>query len=123
MQGDRCARAVAVGEVFLGQHLAHGGNPQQFDCLGQIEARQPLAVAAHLQPARGLEIEQGQLLGLALAQLGQVGAGVGLHRLGRELHPGGALAGGVADAGGEIANDQHRRVTGVLEGAQLAKQD
>ena len=28
VQGDRRARAVAVGEVFLGQHLTHGGDPQ-----------------------------------------------------------------------------------------------
>ena len=123
VQGDGRARAVAVGEVFLGQHLAHGGNPEQFDRLGQVQARQPLAVAAHLQPTRGLEIEQGELLGLALAQLGQVGAGVGRHRLGRELDAGSALAGGIADAGGEIANDQHRRMAGVLEGPQLAEQD
>ena len=91
--------------------------------MGQIQAGQPLAVAAHLQPARGLEIEQGELLGLALAELGQVGAGVDLHRLGRELHPGGALAGGITNAGGEIADDQHRRVAGVLEGPQFAEQD
>ena len=91
--------------------------------MGQIKTRQPLAVAAHLQPARGLEIEQGELLGLALAELGKVGASVGRHYLGRELHPGGALAGGIADAGGEIADDQHCRMAGVLEGPQLAEQD
>ena len=57
MQGDRGAGAVAVSEIFFGQHLAHGGDPQQLDHLRQIQPRQPLAVATHLQATWGLEIQ------------------------------------------------------------------
>ena len=123
MQGDRRARAVAIREVLLGEHLAHGARPQQIDHRRQVHARQPLAVAADLQPARGLEIQQCPRWVLAQAQLHEIGLGIGLH-LGRaELHPGGALARGITDTGREISDDQHGGVAGVLEGPQLAKQD
>ena len=122
VQGDGGARAVAIGKVLLGQHLAHGADAQQLNHLGQVKPGEPLAVAAHLQPARSLEIKQGALAGLALTQLLQVSGGIGLHRSSAELHPGGALAGGIADAGGEVADDQHGDMAGILEGPQLAEQ-
>ncbi len=90
---------------------------------GRSRPREPLAVAAHLQPPGGGEIQQGALGGLPLAQLLQIGGGVGLDRRFTELHPGGALAGGIADAGGEIANDQNRCVARVLKRPQLAEQE
>ena len=105
VQGNRCARAVAVGEILLGQHLAHGAGAQQFNHLGQIEGRQPFAVAPHLQPPGGGEIQQGPFGILAQTQLHQVGFGIGLHFGGTELHPGGTFAGGITNAGGEITND------------------
>ena len=123
VQGNRRSRSVAVGEILLGQHLAHGGHPQEFNHLRQGQARQPFTVAAHLKAARGLEIQEGLVLGQALPKLGQVGAGIRLHGLGAELHPGRTLAGGIANAGGEIANDQHRRVARILEGPQFAEQN
>jgi len=55
--------------------------------------------------------------------LHQIGFGIGLDLGGAELHPGGVLAAGIADAGGEVADDQHRRVARILEGPQLAEQD
>ncbi|CAI8421088.1 MAG: Uncharacterised protein [Cyanobium sp. ARS6] len=123
MQGNRGATAIALGEVILGQHLAHGGRPQQADDLGQIQTCEPFAVSAHLQATRGLKIEQCRLLRLALAQLCQVGGGIGLNLFSAELHPCGAFAGGIADAGCEVADDQHRRVPRILESPQLAEED
>ena len=123
MQGDRGAAAVALGEVVLGQHLAHGAGAEQADHRRQVHALQPLGVVSHLQAAGGFEIEQRRLLRLVLPQLAQIGGGVGGHLLLGELHPRGALAGGVADPRREIADDQHRRVARVLEGPQFAEQD
>ena len=123
VQGNGRAAAVALGEILFGQHLAHGGGAQQANHLGQIQISQPFAVAAHLQAAGGFKVEQGLLLGLPLPQLGQIGGGVGLHLVCRQLHARGAFAGGITNACGEIANDQHRRMAGVLEGPQLAEQD
>ena len=60
---------------------------------------------------------------LALPQLGEIGGRMGLDRGGIQLHPGAALAGGITDASREVADDQHRRVAGILKGAQLAKQN
>ena len=123
MQGNRGPAAVALGEVVLGQHLAHGAGAEQADHRRQVHALQPLGVVANLQPTRGLEIQQRRVLWLVLPQLTQIGGGVGGHLFFGQLHPGGALAGGVADAGGEIANDQHRRMARILKGPQFAEQN
>jgi 23S rRNA (uridine2552-2'-O)-methyltransferase len=86
------------------------------DHLRQIEAAEPLGVAPHLQPAGGLEVEQGALGGLALAQLGPVGGEVGaanqaaplLHQAqqGRSHWPpveaGLPLAGDASEGGGQL---------------------
>ena len=53
----------------------------------------------------------------------QIGAGIGLHLRFTELHSSGAFAGGIADAGGEVANDQHGRMARILKRPQLAEQD
>ena len=52
-----------------------------------------------------------------------VGGGVGLDLLLREAGPGGRLARRVTDLGGEVADDQDRGVTELLELAQLAQHD
>ena len=70
-----------------------------------------------------MEIQQRPLWILTQPQLHQIGFGVGLHLGGAQLHPGGALAGGVADAGGEVANNKNGGVARILEGPQLAEQD
>ena len=67
VQGDRCTSDVAIRKILLGQHLTNGGDAQQLNHLGQVEAGQPFAVAAHLQAPRGFEIQQGSLGILALA--------------------------------------------------------
>ena len=123
MQGNGRAAAVALGEILFGQHLAHGGGAQQANHLGQVQISQPFAVAAHLKAAGRFKVEQGLLLGLPLAQLGQIGGRIGLHLFSGELHAGCAFAGGITNARSEIANDQHRRVARVLESPQLAEQD
>ena len=60
---------------------------------------------------------------LALAQLLEIGAGVGLDLLSRQLNTGCTFARGVTDARGEVANDQNRGVARILEGPQLAEED
>ncbi len=123
MQGNRRARAVAVGEILLRQHLTHRARAQQLDHLRQIQPRQPFAVAPHLQAPRRFEIQQRPLPRLSQTQLHQVRFRVRLHLRRAQLHPCGALAGGIADAGREIPQDQHRRVARLLERPQPAKQD
>ena len=56
-----------------------------------------------------------------LARLAHVGLRVGVDLGAREHRPGGGAARGIADARGEVADDQHDGVAGVLELAQLAE--
>ena len=58
-----------------------------------------------------------------MPQLAQISGGVGGHLLLGELHPRGALAGGITNPRREIADDQYRRVARVLEGPQFAEED
>ena len=75
--------------------------------------REPLAVGADLG-ALGVEDAEGLLA---------VGRGVALDLLAAQHRPRGRAPRGVADAGGPVADDQHRQVPGVLELAQLAQHD
>ena len=110
---DRAAGGVALGEVVPLQHLGDGGLAGQAQEPVGPERAEPLRIAAHLQPVRP-EDQPG---------LGLVGDEVGLDLLGGQAGPGGRAAGGVADLGGEVAEDQHGGVAQVLELAELAEDD
>ena len=123
MQGNRRTAAVAVGEIVLGQHLSHRGGSQKSNHLGQVQTSEPFTVAAHLQSTGGLEIQQSCLPRLTLTQLGEVSGRIGINIVSRELNPRSAFTGWITDSGGEITNDQHRRVSGILKGPQLAEEN
>ena len=122
MQGDRGAAAVALGEVVLGQHLTDGASAEQGDHRRQVHALQPLGVVTDLQ-TRESQNPAAPFPWLVLPLLAQVGGGVGAHLLLGELHPRGALAGGVADPRREITDDQHRRMSQRPGRPRLAEQD
>ena len=87
--------------------------PARRKTLLQAHAGEPLAVGPDLG-ALGVEDAEGLLA---------VGRGVALD-VGRAEHgPRGGAARRVADAGGPVADDEHRQVAGVLELAQLAEHD
>ena len=85
--------------------------PASSEQLLHAHVGEPLAVGADLG-AVGVEDAEG---------LVAVGRRVGLDLLRVEHRARGGAARRVADAGGPVADDQHREVAGVLELAQLAE--
>ena len=78
-------------------------------------AGEPVGVV-HQLDAVGIEVEH-------RPHLLDVGAGVGLDLVGGQRRAGGRAAGGIADPGGEVADDQHREVSEILELAQFVQND
>ena len=76
---------------------------------------EPLAVAPQLEPRRVVVEDLERLL--------LVGAGVRLDLLDGQHRPQLGAPARVPDARGEVADDQHDHVAGVLEVAQLAQHD
>ena len=58
-----------------------------------------------------------------MPKLSQIGGRIDGHIVFTQLNPRRALARGITNPSREVANDQHRGVTGILKGPQLAKQD
>src|SRR5271157_2420215 len=101
----------SLGEVFAGAHLAQGHVPHQVENLEERPFREPVAVVVNL---RSVQVDDP-------ADLLEVIAGVGFHlRLG-QFGPGLVAAGGVADQGRIIADDDAGRVAQVLELPELAQ--
>ncbi len=111
-RGDRRAGGEPLLEVVALDQAGDRGLRQQAEQLLRRHP-QPLAVEADLG---ALAVEQ--LEGLLL-----VGGGVGLDLLGRGHRPLRRAAAGVADPGGEVADDQHDLVARLLELAQLLQDD
>ncbi|MNK76036.1 hypothetical protein D3C87_955970 [compost metagenome] len=111
VEGDGIVALVALGKVIARQHLGDRGLGRQFDGVSEGHAVQPLPVPVDL----GLGEVEDQ------AQLVEVGLGVLLDFLEGEGRPGGFLTGGVADPGGEVADDDDHLVTCVLKTAQAVQ--
>mmetsp|Transcript_49010 Transcript_49010/g.115137 ORF Transcript_49010/g.115137 Transcript_49010/m.115137 type:complete len:407 (-) Transcript_49010:717-1937(-) len=101
----------ALGEVVALQHPGHGVLGGQLDHAGRAQGLAPLGVVADLGPGR----VQHQL------GLGVVGLGVGLDLFLGQRRAGGVAAGGVADQGGEVADQEDHLVTQVLQLAHLVQ--
>ena len=110
---DGDAVAVAAREVVPLEHPGHGGAGGEAQHVLDAHRAQPLGVAADLEGI--VEEDPARLL--------HVGGGVGLDLLLREPGPGRRPARRVTDLGGEVADDQDRGVTELLELAQLAQHD
>src|SRR5262249_7104327 len=100
---------IPAVEVLALQHPSDGHLPGQADDVLERELAEPLGVAADLET---LPIED-------LEHLLQVRRRVRIHLLGAELRAGRGSATRVADARGEVSDDQHRLVPQVLELTQL----
>ena len=106
---------VALGEIVALEH------PRDRDLRGQaqhvlhVERREPLGVAPDLD-ALGRHVEDG-------ADLRDVGLGVRVDLLLRELRARRRLPRRVAEHRGEVADDQHGLVSAVLEQAEPAQHD
>ena len=104
---------VAAGKVVALEHLRDGHHARQPDHVGEAEAGEPLAVAAHL----------GSLGNEDLQRLLEVGLGVpvdllvGEHRDARSTGRTGRRSGRV------VADDEHARVALVLERTHALQRD
>ena len=112
-QRDRLVGGPPLGEVVALEHLGDGRDPRQPE---QVLGRhvEPFAVAAQLEPLVGAQ---------DLARLLHVRARVRVDLLAGEDRARGRAPARVADAGRVVAHDQHRRMAGVLELAQLLEDD
>ena len=110
---DGLAFVEPVAEILAHEHLLKGHSAVELDDLLEAHALEPLAVENNRRP---LAIENFE--GLLLETFGiRQNLGVG------ELRAGDRAAGGVADHGGEVADDQDRVVPLILKIAELRKRD
>jgi hypothetical protein len=107
VNADVAAALESLLEGVAVEHLGDRFSAGELDQVDQVHGPQPLAVPADLQMAR---IGQKDF-----ADLGEIGLGVGVDLLSAEDRAGGVSAGGIADSGGVIADDQHRLVSKFLE--------
>ena len=111
VQGDGRLRLVALREVVALEDARHGELAAELEQALEVEREDPVAV-----------VDDGGLLGVEdLHGLGDVGLGVGLDLLLRELGARGVLAARVADEGRAVADDERDLVAEVLELAHLAQ--
>ena len=111
-QGDGRPGTQPAREILALDHLGDSHRARQAEELFHRHI-EPFAVVADLDP---VAIEHGE--GLLL-----VGAGVLFDLLGREDRSGVRTATGVTDASGEVADDEHDDVAGVLELPQFLQHD
>lgn len=115
VQADGRFGFEALAEVVALEELADGHAGGELEDVGEGHLVEPLAVPADFELfGRGVE---------DFAGLGDVGFGVGTDILGAEHFSRFGAAGGVADAGGEVADDEDGLVAEVLELAELAEDD
>ena len=107
MHADIAAGLESVLEAVAVEHLRDGLSAGELDEVDQVHRAEPFAVPADFEMIRiGQE---------DFADLGDVGFGVGVDLLAAEDRAGGVSAGGIADAGGVIADDEHGLVAQFLE--------
>ncbi len=109
MDGDGPLLAEALFKVVALQHAGHGGIGGQADEVRRVHAAEPAGIEFHHRLFRVQDLED-----LAL-----VGLGIGEHLLFRERRPRFATARGVADAPGEVADEEDDRVPQFLKMAHL----
>ena len=105
--------AVALAEVVAFQHACHRRARREADDVVHAHRLEPFGVAPDLDP-----VGQEDLLHLL-----HVRGGVGVDLLLRELRAGRRLAAGIAEPGGEVAQDEDGGVAELLELAELAQHD
>ena len=111
VQADGLAVGVALVEVVALEDAGHREVAGQLQQVLHVERKQPLGVVA-----------QGGLLGVEdLERLVDVGLGVRLDLLGRELRTRGVATRRIADERGAVADDERHAVAEILELAQLAQ--
>ena len=115
VDGDGSAGLVAFGEGVAFEHLADGFPGGEFDDIKQVEFAEPFAVSA--------DFEQFLFRAEDFHDLGEVGVGVAIDFFAAEDGPGGVSAGGVANAGGVVADDDDGFVAPVLELADDLERD
>ena len=109
MDADGGLGGVALMKVLPLQHPGHGVPGRQADEVLSQHGLHPTAV----------EVDQGLVRVQDFKDLALVGGGVGLNLLLRQGWPGLALAGGVADETGEVADEKDHLVPQVLEVFEL----
>src|SRR5262249_35185640 len=112
---DRVAGLVARREVVAFEHTRHRHARGEAEHVGHVHRVQPFRVVAHLQPVLVGEQDAARLI--------DVRGGVRVDLVGTERGARRGPAARVADAGGEIADDEHGDVAEVLERTELAQDD
>ena len=109
---NRHAFRVALGEIVALQDARHGVFRAQPDHVFEAQLVQPFAVEADLGFFRIENLEDLRLVGL----------GVGLDLLARQRRTRGVAAGGIADHGRAVADQEDDGVAEILEVLHLAQQ-
>lgn len=111
--GDGALGFVALGEVVAVEELVDREAGREADDVGERELAEPLALVDGAGFVRVDDLEE----------LAHIGFGVGLDVVGAEHRSGVGLAGGVADLGCPVADDEGEFVAEVLELAEFAEAD
>ncbi len=111
MHRNRHAALEAAGEVVAFHHAGDGVARGQLDQAAGAERIAPFGVVADFG-AVGVQHQAG---------LGVVGLGVFADLLGRERRAGGVAAAGIADLGGEVADQEDHRMAEILQLAHLVQ--
>ncbi|MCY1419856.1 hypothetical protein D9M71_354560 [compost metagenome] len=109
MDGDRLVGAVALAEVIAFEHASNGVLRRQANEVRRAQLVHPGGVEGHLGPGRIEDLEHLSLVGLGIIQ----------DLLTGQRRASGALATGVADHSGEVADQEDHLVPELLELAQL----
>ena len=104
---------MALGEIVAREHLLDRHVAAELDGIEERHLAEPVAVGADL----GLSSVEDAV------SLVEVSRGVGGNLLGREYGASGRPPRGVANPGGEVANDEHGLVAEVLKLAELIQAD
>ncbi len=111
MDGDRLASTIPLLEIVALEHACHGALRRQLDHVGGTHGGEPFGIEAHFGLG-GVE---------HLEDLFLVGLGVGPHLLLSERLARHVLAGGIADAAGEIADQENDLMAEILELTHLGQ--
>ena len=107
METDVDPLGIALGEILAREHLRHRLAGGELDDVHEAHRAKPFAVVADFEVLRVGQED--------LADLGDVGLGVGVDLLAGEDFAGLVPAGRIAHAGGVVADDQDGLVAPLLE--------